>query len=163
CFRNAEVGRFSTVRAGGLGAVALEPLELRRNFRSAPAIVHWCNETFARVFPATDDARSSAVRHLASVAARDLHGETLIRRVTGDDCAVSEAADIARRIAALRRERPDESIAVLASVRLHLRAARRALQDAGIPFVGVKLEPLADVSVARDLEALTRALEAPLD
>jgi ATP-dependent helicase/nuclease subunit A len=162
-FRNAEVGRFSTVRDGGLGVVALEPLELRRNFRSAPAIVHWCNETFARVFPAADDARSSAVRHLASVAARALDGTTHVRRVVGDDCARSEADDVARRIAALRRDRPADSIAVLASVRLHLRAARRALQQADIPFVGVKLEPLADVAVARDLEALTRALDAPLD
>ena len=41
-----------------------------RNFRSAPALVHWCNEVFARVFPAADDVRKSAVRHLASVAAR---------------------------------------------------------------------------------------------
>ena len=69
-FRNAEVGRFSTVRAAGLPTGALEPLELRRNFRSAPSLVDWCNRTFARVFPAADDVRRSAVRHLASIAAR---------------------------------------------------------------------------------------------
>src|SRR5204863_1779022 len=69
-FRNAEVGRFSTVRAAGLGQLRLRPLELRRNFRSAPALVHWCNEIFANVFPAADDVRRGAVRHLASVAAR---------------------------------------------------------------------------------------------
>ena len=32
-----------------------------------------------------------------------------------------------------------------------------------MPFIGVKLEPLADVPVVRDLEALVRALESPLD
>ena len=32
-----------------------------------------------------------------------------------------------------------------------------------MPFIGVKLEPLADVAVVRDLEALARALESPLD
>src|SRR6478736_7261896 len=63
-FRNAEVGRFATVREGGLAGLSLEPLELRRNFRSAPALVDWCNEVFARVFPHEDDLRSSAVRHL---------------------------------------------------------------------------------------------------
>jgi hypothetical protein len=63
-FRNAEVGRFSTVRGAGLGAIRLQPLELRRNFRSAPALVHWCNEVFARVFPDVDDVRRSAVRIL---------------------------------------------------------------------------------------------------
>ncbi|MBC8026119.1 MAG: UvrD-helicase domain-containing protein, partial [Steroidobacteraceae bacterium] len=113
-FRNAEVGRFTTVRDGGLGNVALEALELRRNFRSAPALVHWCNETFARVFPREDDVRSSAVRHLASVAARDeLEGKSHIRRVTGSACATAEAADVAARIAELHATRPDESVAVL--------------------------------------------------
>ena len=81
-FRNAEVGRFSTVRGAGLGAIRLQPLELRRNFRSAPALVHWCNEVFARVFPEVDDVRRSAVRHLASVAARpDLEGKHHLYRV----------------------------------------------------------------------------------
>ena len=50
-FRNAEVGRFSTVRAAGLDGLPLTTLELRRNFRSAPALVHWCNDVFSRVFP----------------------------------------------------------------------------------------------------------------
>jgi ATP-dependent exoDNAse (exonuclease V) beta subunit len=163
-FRNAEVGRFSTVRDGGLGNVALEALELRRNFRSAPALVHWCNETFSRVFPRDDDVRSSAVRHLASVAARDgLEGRSHIRRVTGNACAKSEAFDVAARIAELRATKPDESIAVLGGARTHLRAVRRALQERDVPFIGVKLEPLADVPVVRDLEALARALDSPLD
>ena len=158
-FRNAEVGRFSTVRDGGLGAIELEPLELRRNFRSAKAIVHWCNDAFARVFPAADDVRIGAVRHLASVAARDdLAGESYVRRVVGNACSAAEATDVAARIAALRRERPEDSVAVLAGTRLHLRDVRRALQEQGVPFVGVKLEPLADVPVVRDLEALSRAL-----
>ncbi len=163
-FRNAEVGRFSTVRAGGLGTVELEALELRRNFRSAPALVHWCNETFARVFPRVDDARRGEVRHLASVAARDgIPGESTVRRVVGPACALSEAEDVADRIARLRLERPDETIAVLAGVRPHLRELRRTLQSRAIPFIGVKLEPLSDVPSVRDLEALARALEAPLD
>jgi ATP-dependent helicase/nuclease subunit A len=163
-FRNAEVGRFAAVREGGLGGVTLEPLELRRNFRSAPPLVHWCNDAFARIFPPADDMRTSAVPHLPSVAARDgLPGQTHLRRVSGRDCIVDEARDIVARIAAIRRERPDDSIAVLAGVRPHLRSVRAALREHGIPFVGVKLEPLADVPVVRDLEALARAIDSPLD
>ena len=52
---------------------------------------------------------------------------------------------------------------MLASARPHLRAVREALANRRIPFIGVKLEPLADVTVVRDLEALARALESPLD
>jgi ATP-dependent exoDNAse (exonuclease V) beta subunit len=163
-FRNAEVGRFSTVRAAGLAGLPLEPLELEHNFRSAPALVHWCNEIFSRVFPAADDVRKSAVRHLASIAARDrLMGEPKIYRVEGDCGPQAEADAAARLIEGLRGAHPGESIAVLASARPHLRAIRAALAARNIPFVGVKLEPLADIAVVRDLEALVRALESPLD
>jgi ATP-dependent exoDNAse (exonuclease V) beta subunit len=163
-FRNAEVGRFSTVRAAGLAGFRLTTLELRRNFRSAPALVHWCNEVFARVFPAADDVRKSAVRHLASVAARtNLSGEPRIYRVGGDCGPADEAEHAADLIAELKRTRPGESIAVLASTRRHLRAIRESLGKRAVPFIGVKLEPLADVTVVRDLEALVRALESPLD
>jgi ATP-dependent exoDNAse (exonuclease V) beta subunit len=163
-FRNAEVGRFSTVRMAGLGRVRLHPLELRRNFRSAPALVHWCNDTFARVFPGADDVRRSAVRHLASVAARaELEGTPSMYRVDADCGPRGEAGAAATQIAELVRTRPGESIAVLAGARTHLREIRAALAARQVPFIGVNLEPLADVAVVRDLEALARALESPLD
>jgi ATP-dependent helicase/nuclease subunit A len=166
-FRNAEVGRFATVRAAGLAGIKLESLTLRRNFRSAPALVDWCNETFARVFPAMDDVRRSAVTHLASVAGRaNLQGEPCLYRIDdlgGDGGVPAEADAVARLIAELRAKRPDESIAVLAGARPHLRAVRASLNSLRIPFVGVNLEPLANVASVRDLEALVRALESPLD
>jgi ATP-dependent helicase/nuclease subunit A len=163
-FRNAEVGRFSTVRSCGLAGLPLEALELRRNFRSAPALVHWCNEVFARVFPAVDDVRSSAVRHLASVPARlNLPGEPHTYRVGAECGPAAEAEAVAELIAELLRSRPGESIAVLASARPHLRALRAALASRQLPFIGVNLEPLADVPVVRDLEALARAFDSPLD
>ena len=49
-----------------------------------------------------------------------------------------------------------------ARVRTCARFARR-WRRATLPFIGVNLEPLADVAVVRDLEALARALESPLD
>ena len=163
-FRNAEVGRFATVRAAGLARVQLESLTLRRNFRSAPVLVHWCNETFSRVFPAADDVRRSAVTHLASVAGRrNVEGEARLYRVTGDCGSQDEAESVAANIQKIRASRPDDSIAVLASFRPHLRAVRASLNARNIPFMGVKLEPLADVAVVRDLEALARALDSPLD
>jgi len=152
------------VRGAGLGAIRLQPLELRRNFRSAPALVHWCNEVFARVFPDVDDVRRSAVRHLASVAARpDLDGKHQLYRVDAECGPKEEAEAAATLIAELVRTRPEQSVAVLAGARGHLRAIRAALGTRGVPFIGVNLEPLADVPVVRDLEALARALESPLD
>ncbi len=163
-FRNAEVGRFATVRAAGIGAVRLEALTLRRNFRSAPALVHWCNEVFARVFPAADDVRRSAVPHLASVAGRDnLEGHPLLYRVSGECGPEAEAEEVARLIEELRRTRPDETIGVLAGARPHLRAVRASLNARAVDFIGVNLEPLSNVAAVRDLEALARALESPRD
>jgi ATP-dependent exoDNAse (exonuclease V) beta subunit len=163
-FRNAEVGRFATVRAGGLGRVRLQPLELRRNFRSAPALVHWCNDMFAQVFPPADDVRRSAVKHLASVAARaQLEGTPKLYRVDARCGPRGEAESAAELIAELKRSRPEESIAVLGGARTHLRAIRAALAARDVPYIGVNLEPLADVAAVRDLEALARALESPLD
>ncbi len=163
-FRNAEVGRFATVRAAGLAGLRLESLTLRRNFRSAPTLVHWCNETFSRVFPHTDDVRRSAVPHLPSVAGRaNLEGDAHLYRVDGQCGPQAEADKIAEMIAGLRAQRPDDTVAVLAGARPHLRGIRGALNARGVPFIGVNLEPLADVAVVRDLEALVRALESPLD
>jgi ATP-dependent helicase/nuclease subunit A len=163
-FRNAEVGRFATVRAAGIGNLRLESLMLRRNFRSAPALVHWCNETFARVFPPEVDVRRSAVPHLTSVAARaNLEGQPFLYRVGGECGTDAEATEVARLVAGLREQHPGESIAVLAAARSHLRAVRAGLASSGIPFIGINLEPLADIASVRDLEALVRALDSPLD
>ena len=84
-------------------------------------------------------------------------------RVDADCGPRGEADAAAGLIAELVRTRPQESIAVLAGARTHLRAIRAALAARNVPFIGVNLEPLADVAVVRDLEALARALESPLD
>ncbi|MBV8308338.1 MAG: UvrD-helicase domain-containing protein, partial [Gammaproteobacteria bacterium] len=69
-FREAEVGLFLRARTSGIGALTLRPLRLLRNFRSAPELVEFTNELFARVFPGADDRRTGAVSYRASVAAR---------------------------------------------------------------------------------------------
>jgi ATP-dependent exoDNAse (exonuclease V) beta subunit len=116
------------------------------------------------MFPAADDVRRSAVPHLASVAGRvDMEGASHLYRVGGECGPQAEAEHVAALIADLRRTRPDDSIAVLAGARPHLRGTRAALHARGIPFIGINLEPLADVAVVRDLEALVRALDSPLD
>jgi hypothetical protein len=114
------------------------------------------------VFPATDDVRKSAVRHLASVAARDdLIGEPKLVPREGD-CG-PEAKPRAERASSKNSNS-------LTPVDEHRRARERASAPArsargagarNIAFVGVKLEPLADVAVVRDLEALESALESP--
>jgi ATP-dependent exoDNAse (exonuclease V) beta subunit len=98
------------------------------------------------------------------VAAREnLQGQPFLYRVDEECGEQGEAEAAAALIAELARTHPEETVAVLAGARPHLRAMRAALAARGVPFMGVNLEPLADVAVVRDLEALARALESPLD
>src|SRR6185312_1446307 len=70
-WRNARLELFLRAAAEErLGPVRLERLRLRRNFRSAPALVDWCNGRFSRAFPAGDDLETGAARFEAAVAAQ---------------------------------------------------------------------------------------------
>ncbi len=159
-FREAEVGMFLSARSAGIGAVALEALTLRRNFRSARELVQWNNAVFARSFPEVDDARTSSVAYAHSVAARggDLAGGVHLHRVLPGDFG-AEAHAIARIVAELRRTQPECSIAVLVSTRRHAGPIVAALQARQLAVAGVDLVPLAQLSIVRDLTALTQALD----
>jgi ATP-dependent helicase/nuclease subunit A len=159
-FREAEVGMFLAARAGGIGSVPLEPLVLRRNFRSAPEVVQWTNAVFAVCFPVADDPRTSAVAYSPSIAARPgtAAGAVHLHRVMPGDAA-GEAAAIAGIVRQLRGEQPDSSIAVLLSSRAHAGPIVAALEAARIAVAGVDLVSLEELSIVRDLMALTLALD----
>ncbi len=50
-FREAEVGLFLRARDHGVGELRLSALQLRRNFRSAPALIDWVNRYGLAAFP----------------------------------------------------------------------------------------------------------------
>ncbi len=159
-FREAEVGMFLAARVSGIGSVALEPLLLRRNFRSAAQLVHWTNAVFARCFPEADDPRTSAVAYSPSITARaaDAAGAVHLHRVLPGDAA-GEAAAIAGIVTQLRDAQPHSSIAVLLSARAHAAPIVAALAAAHIEVAGVDLVSLEELSIVRDLMALTQALD----
>ncbi len=162
-FREAEVGLFLRARDRGLGALRLTPLQLRRNFRSARALIEWVNRYGAAAFPRRDDARLAAIRYLPALAAReDVEGAVHVHPSLSGDAA-GEAREIAALIAASRARDPAATIAVLVSSRQHAAPIVAALQDVGVAVRGVRLEPLRDRPVVRDLSALARALQHPGD
>jgi ATP-dependent exoDNAse (exonuclease V) beta subunit len=160
-FRDSEVGLFLQVKAGGVGDLQLEPLQLTRNFRSQAALVQWTNAAFARLFPVVEDVRGSAVTFLAAEVAR-APDSSLDAAVSiwprADDDAEAEAADIAGEIVRLRALQPRCSVAVLVQTRALAGPILQALRTAGLPSVGVDLAALADRTVVRDLVALGQAL-----
>jgi ATP-dependent helicase/nuclease subunit A len=162
-FREAEVGLFLQVRDYGLGALRLDRLELRRNFRSAPELIDWVNTQFAALFPAADDARLAAVRHLAALPVHDAMPGKFAVHPLADAQPTSEARRIVQIVREARAAQQECTIAVLVPGRRHAGPIRLALVAAGFPVRGVDLEPLASRPLVGDLVALARALQHPAD
>jgi ATP-dependent helicase/nuclease subunit A len=160
-FRNSEVGLFLRTRAEGVGPLRLEALRLARNFRSVPRLVEWANAAFARIFPAMEDMRSSAVTFLAAQAARGEEpgaGDAVCIWPQATALPQPEAEQIAAEIARLRTEQPGWRIAVLVQKRTLAPPVLTQLARVGVPALGVDLASLAERQVVRDLIATGRAL-----
>ena len=69
-FRQAEVRAFLELADLGLGEVRFELQRLQSNFRSAPALVEWINDCFARIMPDHDDRDRGAIAFRRSAAAQ---------------------------------------------------------------------------------------------
>jgi ATP-dependent helicase/nuclease subunit A len=162
-FRKAEVGLFLRAASYGIAGLRLEPARLTCNFRSAPALVDWLNESFPLCFPPVDDPRSSAVRYRACVASRrDLSGGVEIHALApadSDSDSDAEARAVADLAARMHAAAPGDSIAILLTSHSQAAPIVAALRAARIAVAGVDLVPLAELPVVRDLEALARALD----
>ncbi len=172
-FREAEVGLFLRAAQFGIGNVLLEPLTLRVNFRSTPAIVEWVNQTFGQLMPRADVASAAVVPYAACEAylapeARD-DGATEVKlhwqvrplganQLDATDASEDEAAQIVSIIRQAQSVAPEQSIAILIRNRSHISAIVPALKTAGIAYQAVDIDPLKERPVVQDLLALTRAL-----
>ena len=157
-FRNAEVGRFVLARSGGIGALPLESLTLRRNFRSGEHLVHWFNRVFSQVLPATDDIASGAISYSESVPVESLQGTGDCRLYPMfDACPVDEAGLAADIIVGCLGHQGTEDVAVLVRSRTQLPLLLSELRARSIPYRAVEIDRLTDLPEIIDLLALTRA------
>ncbi|MCB1672130.1 MAG: UvrD-helicase domain-containing protein [Gammaproteobacteria bacterium] len=164
-FRNANVGIYLNVRAGGLGDIALTPLTLTSNFRSQARVVDWVNRIFSSAFPDRSDPSRGAVPYSASVASKaplvgagisvELISHEAERKSDARQC---EAQRVAARILDLQSRDPDASIAILVRSRSQLSELIPALRAAGIHWQATDIDRMASLPVIDDLQSLTRAL-----
>ena len=163
-FRNAEVGLFLDIRAGGVRGVELEPLTLAGEFPLERAVVEWVNECFAQVLPAEDHLLHGAVRYTPSVPRTDASAEggvrvhALLRR-----SRLYEAQQVAAITEARLAECSSARIGILVQGRSHLLDVVAELARRGIAFRAIDIDPLGERPVVLDLLALTRALAHPAD
>jgi ATP-dependent exoDNAse (exonuclease V) beta subunit len=163
-FREAEVGLFLKARKQGLAGVSLEPVALSANFRSQAGIVDWVNATFSQVMPEREDVGIGSVPYTASSATRAaLPGAAVTVHPFFNDDRAGEAARVVELVRDAQREHPQGTIAILVRNRGHLRDIVPQLQDAGLRFRAIEIEPLGNRPVVQDLLALTRALSHPAD
>ena len=161
-FREGEVSLFLAAATHGIGDVPLEPLRLQSNFRSAPGVVGWVNDSFARIFPSVADPDIGAVPYEPSTAHLDGHGEVLMHALP-DRC--QDAAD--EHVVTLVREALERddggTVGILVRSRAHADGPMRAMRAAGIAFRAVEIEALERRPVVVDLVALAFALRHPHD
>lgn len=155
-FRQAEVGLFADVlRHGGLGSVALEPLELALNFRSQAALVEQVNAIVPAALAQLD---TNALPYVEQRAVRDAGPEALVLHASAAHDAAAEAAALLETCRSLRATAPGASIAILVRSRSHLGGITARLLEAGLPVAAREIQPFATLPAVADLLALTRAL-----
>jgi ATP-dependent helicase/nuclease subunit A len=162
-FREAEVGLYLRARHEGIGAVALIPLTLSVNFRSQAGVVDWVNESFATVFPDSEDITVGAVAYANSVAFHGHDGEAVQVHPWLEQGTVGEADRVVELIRNAQRENPDGSIAVLVRARSHLAEIVAAMKRTGLRYRAIEIEQLGHRPVVQDLYVLARALLHPGD
>jgi len=157
-FRNAEVGQFLLAREYGIANVRLQPLLLRRNFRSGETLVNWFNSVFPSVLAKHDDVQRGGVAYsaAASVAQREGQGECETHPVFGASIA-DEAGVATAVIAQLLDDNPDDDMAVLVRGRTQLPQLLAELRRAGIPYQAIEIDRLTDLPEIIEVLALTRA------
>lgn len=161
-FRDADMSLFLRAKARGLGALRLESLVLRRNFRSQGGLVNWVNRTMTPLMPADDDLGQGAAAFVASDGVRADAGTPELHWLADADPTL-EVEAAGRILAAELQRDPDQSIAVLVQSRTHLAGLREHLAAAGIPAHAVDIEPMHRRQIIQDLIGLTRALTHRLD
>ena len=158
-FRQADMSLFLKTKSRGLGAVHCEPLLLESNFRSAPAVVSWVNDTFASIFPPKDDIGEGAARFHACRAIRsEQPGQAVFRHGLRTSEPAAEIDKVVEILSQERAERPDRSVAVLVRSRSHLTGLQEALRAGGLAAHAVELEAPNQRQVVQDLLGLTRAM-----
>ncbi|MEO1203162.1 MAG: UvrD-helicase domain-containing protein, partial [Pseudomonadota bacterium] len=159
-FRNAEVAQFLLARTAGLGSIRLEPLVLRRNFRSGEYLVDWFNAVFPEILAPEDDPLSGAVRYSTATSVPSLAGIGAVRVhpvIDGDvEAEARRGVSVIQEI--IDTDATDSSrIAVLVRSRTQLPAMLAALREAGIAYEAMDIDRLTDLPEIIECLSLVRA------
>jgi ATP-dependent exoDNAse (exonuclease V) beta subunit len=161
-FRDGDVTLFSQAQQHGIGPVALESLTLSVNFRSAPQLIDWVNQTFTRIFPDRADPDTGAVPYSPSQAFLKKPGRIDVHALV-DAQDNQEASLVAELCAQAIRDDSEHKVAILVRSRSHAVPVLAGLREAGLPYQSVDMDPIGERAVVRDLVSLVLAFRYPHD
>ncbi len=157
-FRNAEVGQFLFAREQGIGDLRLEPLTLRRNFRSGALLVDWFNRVFPSILAERDDPMRGAVGYSTAAGVPQLAGigECTVHPLLGSS-RQQEAERGCAIVGDTLAANPDDQMAILVRSRTQLPGLLALLRRRGIRYRAVEIDRLTDLPEMIEVLALTRA------
>ena len=161
-FREGDVALFTQVQERGIAGVNVSPLTLTVNFRAAPVVTKWVNETFSEIFPPQADTDTGAVPYSPSEAHREYQGSVQVHPLIDVD-KQSEAAKVAQLCTDAIADDPEHSVAILVRSRAQTPEIFKALRHHELAFEAIDMDLLGERLVVRDLITLTMALRYPHD
>jgi len=161
-FRDGDVALFTRAREKGIADITLESLVLSVNFRAAPPVIAWVNETFAKIFPEEIDLDCGAVPYAASVAHLNTEGGVEVHAMVGVEVA-DEAVVVAQLAADAIAGHTEHSVAILVRSRPQAIPIFEALRAAGVRYRSIDMDLLGERPVVQDLLSLCLALRYPHD
>ncbi len=176
-FRKADVSLFLQASQSGIGHLPLTRLQLSRNNRSHPEVVHWINTAFQQVFPSNDNINQGAISYREFTATRSavegdgviLHPIILEAKEDEDaenvNAKLTEARYVADLIVKLRAKNNTQKMAVLVRSRSHLKELVSEIRrnHPHLKFQALEIEHLNDRQTVQDAFSLTCAMHHRAD
>jgi len=162
-FREADVGLFLQVANNTKTAVFenidIASLTLSQNFRSSQSLVNWFNTTFEKSFPSSNDALTGAICYASAHSARQDGNQNPVSYYLAND-RVQEAEALLAAVQTALPKLPDEraQIAILVRTRPQLDYLLPLLDNHGIAYTAVDIQPLHEQQAIQDTIALCQAI-----
>ena len=164
-FREADVSLFLQVannkQTRVFENVDIESLSLTENFRSSSDLVTWFNDTFEQSFPQKNNVLTGAINYApASSNKTKMEGDVVYQLAHGKQ---QEAALLVAQVEQALKEQSEQQddhgkVAILVRTRGQLKTILPALQEAGIHYSGVDIQPLQEQQAVIDVLSLCKAI-----
>jgi len=161
-FREADVSLFLQVaqneKTGIFGNIKIQPLRLTENFRSSSSLVSWFNDTFSKSFPAHSNVLTGGITYSPASHGDGDDQSAVDYALAYDKQQESELLVVRVRKAISELPGDDDRVAILVRSRPVLDSIVPALQQAGIEYTGVDIQPLRELQAVIDVLALCKAI-----